>query len=92
MCSAMHDAVDEYDRPPATVEDLSPRQLEVAALIARAKTDKQIAATLGMSVRRVSNHVTALAYLLHLDESCNVRIQIAIWWRERVSNQTPHAA
>ena len=63
--------------------ELSPRQRAVAALIACAKTDKQIAAELGVSPRTVRVHVESLAYLLRLDVSRNVRIQIALWWRER---------
>jgi DNA-binding NarL/FixJ family response regulator len=75
---------DEYVRPPAKVADLPPRQLSVAALIARAKTDQQIASELGISDRRVRFHVAALAYSLHLDCSRNVRIQIALWWRDQL--------
>lgn len=75
---------DEYVGPPAKARDLRPRQLAVAALIARAKTDQQIGAELGMSDRRVRVHVAALAYRLHLDMSRNVRIQIALWWRDQL--------
>jgi DNA-binding NarL/FixJ family response regulator len=73
---------DEYVRPPATPADLTSQQLAVAALIARAKPDKQIAGTLKITERQIRRHVTALAYLIHADPSCNTRIQIALWWRE----------
>ena len=76
---------DEHVRPPATASDLTARQLAVASLIAQARTDQQIAGTLGISDRRVRVHVEALCYLLHCDRGCNVRIQIAKWWWE----QTP---
>lgn len=76
---------DEHIHPPAVAADLTPRQLAVACLIASAQTDKQIAAQLNISDRRVRVHVDALAYLLHLDRACNVRVQIALWWR----TQTP---
>lgn len=36
---------------------LSTRRAEVAALVAKGKPDKQIAATLGISVRTVQRHV-----------------------------------
>jgi DNA-binding NarL/FixJ family response regulator len=77
--------MDEYIRPPATLADLEPRQIAVASLIARARTNQQIAYELGISDRRVRYHVEALAYLLHLDRSCDVRVQIATWWVQ----QTP---
>jgi DNA-binding NarL/FixJ family response regulator len=76
---------DEYVGPPATAAELTPRQLAVAALIARARTDKQIAHELGIQRRTVGVHLTALAYRLHLDAASNVRVQIALWWRA----QTP---
>jgi DNA-binding NarL/FixJ family response regulator len=82
---------DEYVAPPATAADLTPRQLAVAALIAHAKTDQQIACELHISDRRVRVHVEAISYLLHLDRSRNVRIQIALWWREQTPDLAPAA-
>jgi DNA-binding NarL/FixJ family response regulator len=61
--------------------ELSPRQREVAALIADGSTSKQIAARLGISTRRVRIHVTALAYLIDADPSKSIHVQIALWWR-----------
>jgi len=83
---------DDYLRPPATLEDLSPRQLAVAALIARAKPPKQIAAELGMDCRSYRRHVTALVYVLQLDPSRDPRVQIALWWREHAPISLPPAA
>lgn len=65
-----------------TLADLSTRQLAVAALIAKAVPDKQIAAELHLSDRMVRIHVAALASLIHADPMCHTRVQIALWYRE----------
>ena len=67
-----------------TAADLTPRQLAVAKLVAVALPDKRIAHELGMSTRRVRTHITALAFLLGCDPSRNVRVQVAMWWREQL--------
>lgn len=64
--------------------DLTPRQIAVAALVAKAWGDKAIAAELHMSPRRVRVHITAVAYLCGFDPQRSVRIQLALWYRERV--------
>lgn len=46
---------------------LTARELEVLAVLAQGRTDKEIAATLGISRRTVSNHVSTI--LLKLDSS-----------------------
>lgn len=66
---------------PATVADLTPRQLAVAALVAQGRSDKAIAMTLGISERRVRVHVAAIAYLCQFDPERNTRIQLALWYR-----------
>ena len=55
---------------------LTPRLLEVAALIADAKTNWEIAAILGISEQTVKNHVARL--MVSLDVSS--RIAIAKWY------------
>lgn len=64
--------------------ELNAKQIAVAALIAKAQTDQQIAAALHLSDRMVRVHITAIAFLIGADPSCNTRIQIALWYRERV--------
>lgn len=83
---------DGHPNPPATPEDLTPRQLAVASLLARGKSDKQIAAEIGITARRVAQHVDALEYLIHADPSGNVRLQIALWWRDQVPTYLTYAA
>jgi len=58
---------------------LSPRETEVARLIAAGVTDKQICARLGISHQRVSQVVSRLALLWGLDRSRNLRVQIATY-------------
>ena len=65
------------DGQPAS--PLTRRQLEVAALIARGYTNRQIADALVLTKGTVANHVE---HILHrLDFSC--RSQIAVWAAER---------
>ena len=58
---------------------LSPRELEVASLVADGLTNKQIAAKLFLSGRTAQNHVQHILTKLGLEN----RTQIASWFRER---------
>lgn len=58
------------------VEPLSPRELEVAGLIAEALTDRQIAVRLDISSFTVRWYVDNILYKLGL---CN-RVAICRWW------------
>jgi DNA-binding NarL/FixJ family response regulator len=57
---------------------LTPTQLRVAQLLARGRTDKQIAAVLGVTPRRVAQVIDRLAEVWGLDRHGDVRIQIAV--------------
>ena len=58
---------------------LSQRELEVAALVARALTNRQIAEALVIAEGTVANHVKHILAKLALDS----RVQIAAWAIER---------
>jgi len=58
---------------------LSPREREVAGLVARAKSNDEIARALGISPRTVEKHVSAALDKL----SCSTRAQLAILFAER---------
>jgi len=58
---------------------LSPRQLEVAALIARGLTNRQIGDELIITEGTAANHVKAILASLGLDS----RVQVAVWAMER---------
>ncbi|MFI7301061.1 response regulator [Streptomyces sp. NPDC050121] len=65
--------------PPAGPPDPSPltgRGLEIAALVAKGLTNRQIASALGLSPRTVDGHVENI--LARLGFEC--RAQIASWW------------
>lgn len=62
------------------MSDLTERQRQVAAMVARGFTTKQIAATLEMSEQRVRIHVSSIAYRIGADASRDERIQVALWW------------
>ena len=65
---------------PVTPAGLSPRELEVAALVADGLANKAIAARLHLSVRTVESHVRHALTKLGLDN----RTQLATWARDRV--------
>jgi DNA-binding NarL/FixJ family response regulator len=73
---------------PAGESPLSPRELEVARLVGRGLTNKQIGQTLYVSERTAENHVQHILTKLGLRN----RSQIAAWasraWREP-SNEYP---
>jgi DNA-binding NarL/FixJ family response regulator len=68
-------------RPPATLSDLTPRQISVASMVARAYPDKLIAHELSMSPRAVQYYIESIAYLCQCDPTLNQRVQIANWYR-----------
>ena len=61
-----------------TRSPLSPRELEVARLVARGLTNKQIGETLYVSERTAENHVQHILLKLGFTN----RSQVATWWRE----------
>jgi predicted ATPase/DNA-binding CsgD family transcriptional regulator len=64
---------------------LSPRQLEVAALIARGLTNRQIADELVITEGTAANHVKAILAGLGLES----RVQVAVWAIERGLRERP---
>ena len=80
---------DETDQPEATIAqehltsaeptgDLTPREREVAVLVARGLTNRQISTELSISERTAGNHVAKILKKLGL----NSRAQIASWVSE----------
>jgi DNA-binding NarL/FixJ family response regulator len=63
-----------------TIEELTPRQVQVAHLLACGWTDKAIAGTLAMKHSTVRVHVAAIAYNLGLPGGHHTRVMIARWW------------
>jgi predicted ATPase/DNA-binding NarL/FixJ family response regulator len=69
-------APEAADRPPdVTLARLSPREREVAGLIARGLSNKEIAARMVISARTVETHVQHIMDKL----GCTSRAQIAAW-------------
>lgn len=63
----------------APVEPLTPREREVAQLVARGLTNREIAARLYLSERTAQNHVQHILTKLDLSN----RSQIAVWITNR---------
>lgn len=57
-------------------DDLTPQQSRVAEMVARGRTDKQIAATLRIGVDAVAFHVRRIVIAWKLNPSGNRRVQI----------------
>ncbi len=74
------------EEPPGRV-GLTPREQEVAALIARGLTNRQIAAELVIAEGTAANHVKHILARLDLDS----RVQIASWAIEHGLHQRPPA-
>lgn len=63
------------------LSDLTPRQIAVAALVARCYPTKTIAAELHISERRVRVHISSIAYRIGANPSLDERLQVAEWWK-----------
>jgi DNA-binding CsgD family transcriptional regulator len=61
--------------------ELTPRQLQVAALVAEGMTNRQIAERLGIEERSAEGHVERIRLRLGVTS----RAQVAAWWGRRVS-------
>ena len=57
-------------------DGLTPQQGRVAEMVARGRTDKQIAAALQIGVEAVAFHVRRIVVAWKLDASSNRRVQI----------------
>lgn len=78
LAKAQHLLV-KVSREPDPAHVLTPRELEVARLVAQAQTNRQIADRLFLSVRTVESHVrSALAKL-----QFSTRTELALWVRGR---------
>jgi DNA-binding CsgD family transcriptional regulator len=60
---------------------LTPRQLQVAALVAEGMTNRQIAERLGIEERSAEGHLERIRSRLGVTS----RAQVAAWWGRRVS-------
>jgi non-specific serine/threonine protein kinase len=78
---------DETDPPtaPKPASNLSGREREVAALVARGLTNRQISAELSISERTTGNHVAKILRKLGL----NSRTQVAAWAAEQGQPSAP---
>ena len=84
---------EESDQPEATIAqehsasaepmgDLTPREQEVAALVARGLTNRQVSSELSISERTAGNHVAHILTKLGFTS----RTQIAAWRAARMSS------
>lgn len=65
------------------VRRLTPRQEEVAALVAKGKTNKQIATTLSVSENTVKAHIQAIGNLLGEPHELPAKSRLLLWLRQR---------
>jgi DNA-binding NarL/FixJ family response regulator len=71
---------------------LTERQRQVAELVALGYRDREIAQSLGISLRTVRNYLDEIASKLLIDPSRNLRVQIAwfVWISEPRSTESDH--
>jgi DNA-binding CsgD family transcriptional regulator len=74
----------EQSLPPAGAQPLSPRELEVAVLIAQGLTSKEVGARLDIEKGTVDKHLEHIKNKLGI----NSRPQLAVWLMERRLLQT----
>jgi pimeloyl-ACP methyl ester carboxylesterase/DNA-binding CsgD family transcriptional regulator len=65
--------------------ELTPRQLQVAALVTEGLTNRQIAERLGIEERSAEGHVERIRLRLGVTS----RAQVAAWWARRVTSGRP---
>lgn len=71
---------------------LTPREEQVAELVAQGLTNKQVAAELRVSGSRVRILLSAIAYKTDCDASKDERVQIALWWHRTYTVVNRHSA
>lgn len=74
------------------MSDHTKKEQEVAACVARGLTNKQIAATMGVSMQRVRILITAVAFKIGADADKDERVQVALWWHRTHDVAKPHSA
>lgn len=72
--------------------DLTPKEEEAAAAVARGLTNKQISATMGVSMQRVRILVSAVAFKIGAAADKDERVQVALWWHRTHDVAKPHSA
>ncbi|MEO3856471.1 helix-turn-helix transcriptional regulator [Acrocarpospora sp. B8E8] len=66
-----------HDSPARThIDELTPRELEIAKLVSEGLTDKRIAQRLVIAQRTAEGHVERILRKL----GCTSRAQVAAWW------------
>lgn len=59
---------------------LTEKERQAAGYVAAGLTNKQIAATMGVTGQRVRVLISAVAYKIGADASKHERVQVALWW------------
>ncbi len=77
---------------PATLDDLTPRQIAVASLVAHGYRVKQIAGMLEISERGVRCHISSVAHRCHLDMDKDDKVQVALWYQRQIALSPAHLA
>jgi non-specific serine/threonine protein kinase len=80
-------AADSYDRTPAATRSLTRREREVAGLLGRGLTNRQIASALVVSERTAGNYVQRVMNRLGLDN----RAQVAAWAIQHRLREAPES-
>jgi len=74
--------------PPKTINQLTPRQLEIIALLAEEYSNKNIATILSISGETVKKHIFKARRKMNLENRIQL-IVMFVMWRERKSVTNP---
>jgi DNA-binding NarL/FixJ family response regulator len=76
-------------RPAPSLEELSNREMHIFQLLGSGLGTRQIAQSLGLSVKTIESHRENIKHKLHVSSSAELRVCAAKWVEQRLSTEEP---
>jgi len=76
-------------RSPTSLEELSNREMHIFQLLGSGLGTRQIAASLGLSVKTIESHRENIKHKLHVGSSGELRVRAAKWVKQSLSAEEP---
>ena len=76
-------------RPAPSLEELSNREMHIFQLLGSGLGTRQIAQSLGLSVKTIESHRENIKHKLHMRSSRELRVRAAKWVEQRLSAEGP---
>jgi DNA-binding NarL/FixJ family response regulator len=80
---------DHAVRSPTSLEELSNREMHIFQLLGSGLGTRQIAASLGLSVKTIESHRENIKHKLHVGSSGELRVRAAKWVKQSLSAEEP---